>query len=254
MKKIKHWLEGLGVAILTGVASGVILIIQDPRTFNLHTGIGNLIQSAIVYGLFAGATYMIRSPFDRRRVREYRNQKQKIQSGQLIEKEKCDEIRTSPDFKDVAKIITLFLGLSFLGTGCASLPNAKITYFDVKVAVDKYEPTITTLATIATREVIKFYEKSPEKRQAIGNDMYIVSHAFYSLMTLNPKPEDLRKAIAVYAPNKENLADVADSFVGLYSVILAQYPEVTKYPQLVNQVLLALAKGVENAAKAYISV
>ena len=56
------WLKGLLAAIIGGAANSVVLMIADPMTFNLQTGLNKLITVAIVSAIVSAAMYLKESP------------------------------------------------------------------------------------------------------------------------------------------------------------------------------------------------
>lgn len=57
-----HWIKGLISAVIGGMASAVTVIVADPMTFNLDSGITKLLTVAGLNGLVAGAMYLKQSP------------------------------------------------------------------------------------------------------------------------------------------------------------------------------------------------
>lgn len=56
------WLHGLLSALITGLSTGVLLVIVKPETFNLYDGWDNLWKTALVMSLVGTAAYLKQSP------------------------------------------------------------------------------------------------------------------------------------------------------------------------------------------------
>ena len=60
--KIRHWLHGLGAALVGGGANAVTVIVLDPLKFNLQDGWKNLLTAVIVSSIVSAALYLKQSP------------------------------------------------------------------------------------------------------------------------------------------------------------------------------------------------
>jgi hypothetical protein len=58
----KKWLYRLVAAIVNGLASGVILVIAAPESFNLQAGFDRLLGTSLVLGLWGAANYLKQEP------------------------------------------------------------------------------------------------------------------------------------------------------------------------------------------------
>lgn len=58
----QYWLKGLVAALINGSASGVVLIIADPSTFNIDTGLKKLLTTSALLGILAAANYLKQHP------------------------------------------------------------------------------------------------------------------------------------------------------------------------------------------------
>ena len=58
----QNWIKGLLSAVIGGVSNSVVLMIADPKTFNLDTGIKNLGTVAITSAIVSAAMYLKQSP------------------------------------------------------------------------------------------------------------------------------------------------------------------------------------------------
>lgn len=58
----RYWLKGLVAAIVNGSASGVVLIIADPMTFNLFEGKQKLLSTSALLGILAAANFLKTHP------------------------------------------------------------------------------------------------------------------------------------------------------------------------------------------------
>lgn len=58
----KKWLYGLIAAGVNGVASGIVLVIAAPETFNLEAGLQKLLATAGVLGIWGAANYLKQNP------------------------------------------------------------------------------------------------------------------------------------------------------------------------------------------------
>lgn len=56
------WLRGLIETAVSGVASGIVLVIAEPEHFNLQEGFEKLFWTSIVLGLVNVANYLRQSP------------------------------------------------------------------------------------------------------------------------------------------------------------------------------------------------
>jgi len=61
LRSFEFWIYGLACSVIAGAANTLVLMVVDPKTFNLQ-GLSPLKEVAIVSGLFAAATYLIKSP------------------------------------------------------------------------------------------------------------------------------------------------------------------------------------------------
>ncbi len=59
---MKIWLKGLLSAIIGAAANSIVLMIADPLTFNLTTGLGKVGTVALVSAIVAAALYLKQSP------------------------------------------------------------------------------------------------------------------------------------------------------------------------------------------------
>lgn len=60
--KTRHWLHGLGAAVIGGGANAVTVIILDPLKFNLQDGWKNLLTAVVVSSIVSCALYLKQSP------------------------------------------------------------------------------------------------------------------------------------------------------------------------------------------------
>lgn len=58
----KNWLKGLIATLVNGFASGVVLVVAAPETFNLDQGWAKLWQTSALLGLLGMANYLKKSP------------------------------------------------------------------------------------------------------------------------------------------------------------------------------------------------
>ena len=58
----KFWLYGLVAAFINGFASGIVLVIAAPETFNLQSGWERLLWTSAVLGIFGAANYLKANP------------------------------------------------------------------------------------------------------------------------------------------------------------------------------------------------
>lgn len=58
----KKWLYGLIAATINGLASGVILVIAAPETFNLQAGAERLAWTSLTLGIVGAANYLKQAP------------------------------------------------------------------------------------------------------------------------------------------------------------------------------------------------
>lgn len=58
----RYWLAGLVAAIVNGGASGVVLIIADPMTFNIESGLKKLLSTSALLGILGAANYLKQHP------------------------------------------------------------------------------------------------------------------------------------------------------------------------------------------------
>lgn len=61
-KQLKHWLYLLAATFINGFASGAVLLIADPATFNLKAGIAKTFETAALFGLFQAFLFLKKSP------------------------------------------------------------------------------------------------------------------------------------------------------------------------------------------------
>lgn len=54
----REWFKGLIAAIVGGTCTTITVAIVDPLTFNLQTGIGNLLTVMAVSAIFNGAFFL----------------------------------------------------------------------------------------------------------------------------------------------------------------------------------------------------
>lgn len=57
-----NWFKGLIAAIIGGAANSVTVMIVDPETFNLDTGLPKLGAVAAISGVVAAANFLKQSP------------------------------------------------------------------------------------------------------------------------------------------------------------------------------------------------
>jgi hypothetical protein len=60
--KTRHWLHGLGAAVIGGGANAVTVIIIDPLKFNIQDGWKNLLAAVVVSSIVSCALYLKQSP------------------------------------------------------------------------------------------------------------------------------------------------------------------------------------------------
>jgi hypothetical protein len=58
----QYWLRGLIAALVNGFASGVVLLIADPVTFNIETGLKKLLATSALLGMLGAANYLKQHP------------------------------------------------------------------------------------------------------------------------------------------------------------------------------------------------
>ena len=58
----RYWIAGLVAAVVNGFASGIVLIIADPSTFNIETGLKKLLSTSALLGLLGAANYLKQHP------------------------------------------------------------------------------------------------------------------------------------------------------------------------------------------------
>lgn len=61
----RGWVVAFLASVLNGFASGVVLIMAAPETFNVHEGLPKLLNAAGALGLLAAANFIKGSPFPR---------------------------------------------------------------------------------------------------------------------------------------------------------------------------------------------
>jgi hypothetical protein len=61
-KSVRMWVKGLLAAVINGFASGVVLIIAEPTTFNIHEGAEKLFWTSVILGLLGAANYLKQNP------------------------------------------------------------------------------------------------------------------------------------------------------------------------------------------------
>ena len=60
------WIKGAAAAALHGIASGVLVAIVDPASFNASaSGMKHVTVVALTFGVFGTATYLKQSPIDK---------------------------------------------------------------------------------------------------------------------------------------------------------------------------------------------
>jgi hypothetical protein len=62
MTTTQKWLYGLASAVINGFASGVVLVVVSPETFNFQDGWGQLMTASGALGLLGMANYLKASP------------------------------------------------------------------------------------------------------------------------------------------------------------------------------------------------
>lgn len=60
--RARKWARGLAAATINGLASGVVLIVVDPLSFNLQAGFTKLATASGLLGLLGLANYLKQSP------------------------------------------------------------------------------------------------------------------------------------------------------------------------------------------------
>lgn len=61
-RAVRQWARGLTAALVNGAASGVVLVVVDPLSFNLQAGLGKLATASALLGLLGMANYLKQSP------------------------------------------------------------------------------------------------------------------------------------------------------------------------------------------------
>lgn len=59
---MKSWLKGLANYALNGIASGIILVLVKPDTFNFYSGLRPLLETSAALALLGVANYVKQSP------------------------------------------------------------------------------------------------------------------------------------------------------------------------------------------------
>ena len=62
MANWQNWLKGLLSAVIGGISNSVVLMIADPKTFNLQDGLKNLGTVAVTSAIVSAAMYLKQSP------------------------------------------------------------------------------------------------------------------------------------------------------------------------------------------------
>lgn len=62
MSNFLAWLKGLLSVAISSAAGGVAVVVADPSTFNIHTGLGKLGEVCGVLALIHAALYLQKSP------------------------------------------------------------------------------------------------------------------------------------------------------------------------------------------------
>lgn len=62
MNEFKQWITGLISVLISSAASGVIISVVDPSTFNIHGGFSKLGTVCGLEALLHGALYLQKSP------------------------------------------------------------------------------------------------------------------------------------------------------------------------------------------------
>ncbi len=62
MKNWDVWLKGLIAAVIGGASNSILLVVVDPMTYNLSTGLGKLGTVAGTSAIVAAAMYLKQSP------------------------------------------------------------------------------------------------------------------------------------------------------------------------------------------------
>ena len=57
-----NWVKGAIATVINGFASGVVLIVAAPETFNLEAGFGKLWKTSAIFAVFGLANYLKKSP------------------------------------------------------------------------------------------------------------------------------------------------------------------------------------------------
>ncbi len=61
-KNQRRWARGIAATVINGFASGVVLIVADPATFNLYEGRSKLTMTSTVFALIGLANYLKEHP------------------------------------------------------------------------------------------------------------------------------------------------------------------------------------------------
>lgn len=66
MDDIRIWGKGVAMAALHGIASGVLVAIVDPASFNASaSGVKHVAVVSLTFGVFGAATYLKQSPIEK---------------------------------------------------------------------------------------------------------------------------------------------------------------------------------------------
>lgn len=57
-----YWIAGIVAALVNGFASGVVLVIADPMTFNIDAGLKKLLSTSALLGILGAANYLKQHP------------------------------------------------------------------------------------------------------------------------------------------------------------------------------------------------
>lgn len=61
-EQVRTWLHGLAATFVNGVASGIILIVVDPKAFNVQAQWKQLLSASLLLGVLGAANYLKASP------------------------------------------------------------------------------------------------------------------------------------------------------------------------------------------------
>lgn len=119
-RNVKLWVRGMIAVTINGFASGIVLIVADPKAFNFDEGLRKLIMTSTVFALFGLANYLKQHP---------------------LPEDDAEVVSVTRNGRDM---LMWFLPLVLALSACASSPRAKL--------VQTHQSVQMTLATLDDAE------------------------------------------------------------------------------------------------------